>query len=102
MTTPFDEAFRVSRFPRAPYEAELQLDFDDAETVVMDRPELDQPVPPALPLPLLRVRRPADGWLAELPPPARRVLEASRTQAAVWPRAPRIEGAVARPFARLG
>ena len=83
--------------PTVIFEDERTIDASGSELI----PETLPAQPPALPLPLCRTLQASDSWIDELPEAARRVLLDACREVPAWPRAPRIEGAVARPLARL-
>jgi hypothetical protein len=80
-------------------------DIDDDEPTIIDVRPSDLDAMPALPLPLRRARARGairdDRWLDALTPETRDVLERARRLAGSWPRAPRIDGAVAVPLQKI-
>lgn len=81
-------------------------DDDEEETLFMNRKVVEavfnksKAEPPALPLPLL-CRADEQSWLERLPAESRQVLEKARRPMPQWPKANRVDAAVARPVKRI-
>lgn len=57
---------------------DIEVEGETASEAPADHGSGLRAAPPALPVPLVRVRRPADAWLDEIPEPTREVLEKVR------------------------